>query len=388
MGHGDKPSARGHTTERPMPAKKHLTQSEHLATIINSAMDAIIAVDDEQRIILFNTAAEHVFGCSAAEAMGKSLDQFIPKQFREAHREHIRRFGMNGATSRSMHSPAILSGIRANGTEFPMEATISHATADGRKLYTVILRDISLRKQTEEALIRSEKLATLGRLAAAVAHEINNPLEAMTNILYLAQQKSPLDDSVRPFLDVLQQQLERAAQITRRTLGFSKSAAVAKTFRPAEDLEGVLTLLEPKMKQKDVICGKEFLTDRELYGIESEVGQVFWNLLNNAVDAVPQGGHIRARVSFSSTHRRGPGIRVSVADDGEGISAEHISHLFEPFFTTKHAGHGLGLWIASEIIKKHGGTIQVKSRRDPNKSGTVFSVFFPNPENLPAIPVA
>jgi PAS domain S-box-containing protein len=351
---------------------------ELLAAIIQSAMDAIIAIDQEQRIILFNGAAEQIFGCSAAATLGKPLDQFIPERLQNTHREHILRFGQTGATTRSMHSPGALYGVRSNGEEFPIEATISHTDGGDHKVYTVILRDMSVWKQTEEALIRSEKLGTVGRLAATMAHEINNPLHAAMNLLYLAQQTSRLDEPARALLDRAQQQLTRAAQVAKQTLGFAKGTLEPTTFRPADVLKGVLALMEVKVKEKMVTCQAEFLTHRALYGVESEVEQVFWNLLNNALDAVKPGGRIRVRISAGLSHKRSQGIRVSVADNGEGISAEHTPHIFEAFFTTKNTGNGLGLWITREIVKKHGGSIRVRSRTGPMRGGTVFSIFLPN----------
>jgi two-component system sensor kinase FixL len=360
-------------------AEESLRQSEERhAAIINSAMDAIITVDNNQRIIVFNAAAEKIFGCPAAEAIGQSLDRFIPERFRGAHRRHVQTFGSTGATSRTMYSPGTLHGRRANGEEFPLEATISQATIGGEKLYTVILRDLTQRKQTEAALMQSEKLATVGRLSAIVAHEINNPLEAVTNLLYLAEQNPSLDEAAREHLRMAGAEVARAAHIARQTLGFTKGGTAFSRFRTTDVLESVLALLERKLRNKEVICEKEFTGQVEIWGVENEIRQIFWNLLSNSLDAVLAGGRIKLRIAPS--HRNGgvPGVRVTVADNGSGISADHMPHLFEPFFTTKATGNGLGLWITSEIVKKHGGSIRVRSRNGAGeRTGTVFSVFLP-----------
>ena len=213
-------------------AEEALRQGEErLAAIIGSAMDAFITVDKDQRIIVFNAAAEKIFGCPVVDAIGQTLDRFIPERFREAHHSHVQRFGSNGATSRTMYSPGTLYGRRANGEEFPLEATISQATIGGEKLYTVILRDITQRKQTEAALMRSEKLATVGRLAATVAHEVNNPLEAVANLLYLAEQNPSLDEAAREHLRMAEAEVTRAAHIVKQTLGFSKGGAALKQIQ-------------------------------------------------------------------------------------------------------------------------------------------------------------
>lgn len=365
-------------TDRKQAEENLRTSQERLAAVIGSAMDTIITVDKDQRIIVFNAAAEKIFGCPAAEAIGQALERFLPERSREAHRNHVQLFGSTGVTSRSMHSPGVLYGRRTNGEEFPLEATISRVTIGGEKLYTVILRDITQRKVMEAALMRSEKLATVGRLAATVAHEINNPLEAVTNLLYLAEHNPSLDEAARGHLRMAGAELMRAAHIARQTLSFSKGGAAVSRFRPADVLESVLALLESKLRYKAVTCEQEFAGHAEIRGVESEIRQVFWNLLSNSLEAVPSGGRIRLRVSPSRLNDGEPGVRVTVADNGGGISADHMPHLFEPFFTTKAAGNGLGLWITSEIVKKHGGSLRVRSRNGAGeRTGTVFSIFLP-----------
>jgi PAS domain S-box-containing protein len=361
--------------DRQRAAEEIRAREVRLSAIIDSAMDAIITVDAHQRIVVFNAAAEAIFGCSASQATGQALDRFIPEPFRKVHRSHVLEFGAAGTTSRSMHAPGTVYGLRASGDQFPIEATISQAAIGGEKLYTVILRDITQRRQTEAALIRSEKLASLGRLAATVAHEINNPLEAVTNLLYLADLCPSLDDSTRQYLRLAADEVARAAQISKQTLGFSKGGSNATHFQPTQVLESVLGLLKAKLQKKNVTCGKEFTTDQQISGVEGEVRQVFWNLVTNALDALPTGGKIRVRVSDSCAGV--PGVRVVIADNGCGIHPQHLKRLFEPFFTTKNTGNGLGLWVTSEVVKKHGGSLRVHSRTTPGQSGTVFSVFLP-----------
>lgn len=149
---------------------------ERLLGIISSAMDAIITVDDNQRIIVFNQAAEKIFRCPATQTIGQPIDRFIPERFREAHKGHIRSFGQTGVSNRSMYSPGTLMGVRADGEEFPVEATISQLKTGPERLYTVILRDISVRKRTEDELRQAQKMEAIGHLAGGIAHEFNNYL--------------------------------------------------------------------------------------------------------------------------------------------------------------------------------------------------------------------
>lgn len=374
--------------DRRHSAEEVSAREARLAAIVGSAMDAIITVDDDQRVVVFNAAAEAAFGYSGDEAIGQPLGQFIPAELRETHRKQVHEFGRAGVTSRSMHSPAALNGLHKDGRQFPIEATISQATIKGARLYTVILRDITQRKQTEAALVHSEKLATLGRFAATVAHEINNPLDAVGNLLFLAESNPSLDEAARGYIRMAAAEVGRATQIAKQTLGFSRGGENVTRFRPTQVLDSVLELLTPKFRKKAVQCDKDFATDEPIEGVESQIRQVFWNLLVNSLDAVPVGGRIRIRVSAFPTRSGAPGIRLTFADNGHGISRRHLAHLFQPFHTTKDTGNGLGLWVCREILQKHQGSIRVRSQSVAGRSGTVFSIFLPSrpgPELVPGI---
>ena len=375
----DKNRARAEVAEEALAESKEdlLASEDRLAKIISSAMDAIITLDQNQRIVVFNAAAEKVFCCSKWEALGHPIDRFIPERFREVHRGHVRDFESTGTSSRSMQSPGTLYGLRANGEEFPLEATISQVTAKDSKLYTVILRDITLRKRTEAALIKSEKLAVLGRLASMIAHEINSPLQAISDLLYLAQ-GCAMDSSPAQYLQLANAELKRAAQIADATLGFSRASGKITKFRPTRRWRAYSRLLDRKLQAKEVVCERDYLTDAEICGVESEIRQVLWNLLNNSLDAVSPGGRIKFRISSSLPAVNEPGVRIIAADNGHGISPATLPSLFEPFFTTKENGNGLGLWVVSEIVKKHHGTIHVRSRTEPrHPTGTAFCIFLP-----------
>lgn len=362
-------------------AEQALRSSEQrLSGIVNSAMDGIITVDRFQRIVLFNTAAERIFGCAAADAFGRDLDHFIPPRFRDAHRRHLQSYGETGVTAHAMRPPGTLFGIRSDGVEFPMEATISQVESEGEKLYTVILRDVTLRRQSEEALAKSEKLASAGRLAATIAHEINNPLAAVTNLLYLARSSEQLPEAIRQHLDLADTELQRVAHITKQTLGFYRDLGAPIRFDPAELLDEVLALLQTRIETRNLAVDRLYRTHLQVLGSQGEIRQVFSNVIGNGIDALHPGGHLQIKVA-SSPDWRSPairGVRITIADTGHGIAPENLARIFQPFFTTKNnAGTGLGLWVSRQIVDKHAGSIRVRSRTTPLPSGTVFSIFLP-----------
>ena len=260
--------------------------------------------------------------------------------------------------------------------------------SEGEKLYTVILRDVTLRRRAEEALVKSEKLASAGRLAATIAHEINNPLAAVTNLLYLARCEQNLPDVAREHLQLADTELRRVAHITKQTLGFYRDESAPVRFDPAELLDDVLALLETRVKAQNLAVEKRYRAHLQVLGSQGEIRQVFSNVISNAIEAVQPGGRLHIKVSSSRDWRSpascdwrspaSPGVRISFADTGHGIAPENLERIFEPFFTTKKdAGTGLGLWVCRQIVDKHGGSIRLRSRTTPLRSGTVFSVYLP-----------
>jgi signal transduction histidine kinase len=240
--------------------------------------------------------------------------------------------------------------------------------------------DITARKRAEEALLRSEKLATLGRLAATIAHEINNPLEATTNLLYLIQTSEGLPENARQNAKAADAELKRIAHITRQSLGFYRETNGPVPASVAEVLEASIDLLQAKITAKRAVIHKEWSGDLVVHAVPGELRQVFSNLLSNALDALEPGGHlqIRAKEYPSKAPAAGGCIRVMFADNGCGIDAELRSRIFDPFFSTKgNFGTGLGLWVTKQIVDKHGGSIRMRSRCNSKRSGTVFSVTLP-----------
>jgi PAS domain S-box-containing protein len=364
-------------TERKRAEEALENNQKRMAAIIGSAMDAVITIGADQRIVVFNTAAEKIFGCPGAEAIGDRLERFIPAVSRQAHQKHIEDFAASGTTSRSMHSLGVLYGLRASGEEFPLEATISQVTVSGEKLLTVILRDLTQRIQAEQALLRSEKLASVGRMAATIAHEINNPLAAVTNLLFVVKGMSDLPEPARQYVDMADEELKRVAHITQQSLGFYREFREPAPMSINEALESALGLLKNKIRSKLAVIRKQGDEEVKITALAGEMRQVFANLLSNSLDALDEEGVITLRVSSGRAGNR-HGVRVTIADNGNGIEAATRQHVFEPFFTTKGSvGSGLGLWVSKQIVENHGGIIQMRSSTVGARRGTVFSIVLP-----------
>ncbi len=241
-----------------------------------------------------------------------------------------------------------------------------------------ILVDTTEQKRGEETLRRTEKLAATGRLAASIAHEINNPLEAVTNLLYLIRQEQLSPEAAR-FADLAQQEVTRVSEITQQTLRFYRQSTQAAVSNIGELLDSVLTLHLGRIQTLQVDLHRDYKSDIVLYSFAGELRQLFANLVGNALDAMtPDGGRLIVRAR--NVRQNGvSGVRISVADTGCGIPEDARRHIFEPFFTTKEAtGTGLGLWVSDQIARKHHGSVRVRSRSAGPASGTVFSIFFPS----------
>jgi PAS domain S-box-containing protein len=242
-----------------------------------------------------------------------------------------------------------------------------------------IVEDITDRKRTEAALLRTEKLAAVGRLAASIAHEINNPLEAITNLLYLARTSEDLDRS-REYLAFAEAELHRASAITSQTLRFHKQSTRPMEVTSDDLIDNALGILRSRIMNAGVTIDRRYSARRPVMCFDGEIRQVVSNLLINAVDAMhPAGGHLLLRSREGRDHATGrAGLILTIADTGSGMSRETLTKIFEPFFTTKGAaGTGLGLWISKEIMERHRGYLHVRSSRRPDRSGTVFTLFLP-----------
>jgi len=238
--------------------------------------------------------------------------------------------------------------------------------------------DITEQLLAEEALRQTEKLAATGRLAASIAHEINNPLEAVTNLVYLARkQPSKVDD----YLKLADRELDRIAQITKNTLGFYRDSVSPTKVNISEVLEEVLALYARKLQFKKISLHSEYGAGIEIFGYPGEIRQVFANLIANAIEALPEQGSlaVRATAAKSRNGNDQPGVRITFLDTGSGIAPADRRKIFEPFYTTKKdVGTGLGLWLTQSLVEKHKGSLRLRSSVKPGKTWTAFSVFLPD----------
>lgn len=260
-----------------------------------------------------------------------------------------------------------------------------------------VIVDTTQRRNAEDALRKTEKLAAAGRLAASIAHEINNPLEAVTNLLYLIRFQDSLSAETRHYVDLAQHEVARVSEITQQTLRFYRQSTLPVTAKVGELLDSVLTLHQGRVNSLQVEVERRYQPNVELFCFAGELRQLFANLIGNSLDAMMPGpGKLMLSVQHSRSWRdsKVEGVRVSVIDTGCGMSDEVRHRIFEPFFTTKEAtGTGLGLWVSAEIVRKHHGTIHIRSRvaadgqnNGSSHSGTVFMLFFPalRGEEMPA----
>ena len=347
-----------------------LDTQRRLAAIVESSEDAIFSATPEGIITSWNRGAEVLYGYTAEEAVGRHISLLAPPE---------RSAEVRGNTQRLKRGEHIESfqteRMRKDGTRVRVLLSVSPVREPRGRIvgHSVIARDTTALAHAEKALLRNEKLATAGRLATAMAHEINNPLEAITNLLYLARHDGERRDE---YFQLADKEVQRLADIVQQTLGYARDRSVAGPLELGSLLDEILQVYSSRLEAKQIRLDKRYLAAGDIRGYASELRQLFSNLILNAVDAMPPGGHLRLRIS--STSVAAPGVRIAIADDGCGIGASDRARLFEPFFTTKgEFGTGLGLWVSQGIVEKHGGTIRFRSSTLPGRSGTVFSVFLP-----------
>jgi len=251
---------------------------------------------------------------------------------------------------------------------------------EGKVLRVVgVLADVTPRRRAEEAMLRAEKLAVAGRLAASVAHEINNPLEAVSNLLFLITLTDTTEQAKQHAQSALDQ-LMRVSMITQQTLKFHRQSGSPSTTRLSEVVATVKALFQARLAANEITVAIQMKTEQEVNCMPSEAQQIFANLMSNAIEATPRGGRMVVRLNPSRDWRDSSihGMRVTFADSGTGVDRSTIKRMFEPFFTTKtETGTGLGLWVVAQLVERHNGQICVYSRQRGGQSGTVFSVFLP-----------
>jgi PAS domain S-box-containing protein len=254
---------------------------------------------------------------------------------------------------------------------------LNQEQADSSRLVS-ICEDISKRKQAEQVLEQQEQMAAIGRLTSSIVHEINNPLEAVLNLIYLAQSAADLEQA-RPYLKDAEQELVRACEITTQGLQFHRQHYAPISANVVNIVQSVLTLFRGKFKTARVRLEFEPEDAPEFMCFAGEMRQVFVNLIGNAVEAMQDGGQLKIRIRPGTDWRSGhQGVRITIADTGSGMNPETRRHMYDAFYTTKgSAGSGLGLWVTANIVRKHQGSMHVRSKRMARSGGTVFTLIFP-----------
>ncbi|HEX3660679.1 MAG TPA: PAS domain S-box protein [Acidobacteriaceae bacterium] len=350
-----------------------------LAAIVESSDDAIASKDLNGIITSWNTAAERILGYKAEEIIGKSILTVIPPELHKDEPEILRKIQ---AGERIEHFETVR--VTKAGERINVSLTVSpvrdhYGTIIGA---AKILRDITEQKKLEAALRTTERLASVGRLAATVAHEINNPLEAVTNLLYLACQDPDLSASTRGCLMTADGELRRVAHIARQTLGFYRDTSWPVRISVAKAVSEILAIYDRRFQYKGIQVAIDIPADLFLCALQGELKQIISNLVSNAIDASPQKCRLSVRAWPSRHFETGaPGIRLVVADQGTGIPKAIRQKIFTPFFTTKRdVGTGLGLWIVRDLLLRRGGTILYRSRTEAPRIGTTMMVFLPSDE--------
>jgi PAS domain S-box-containing protein len=357
-----------------------------LDSMLANAPIGLVFFDRRCRIVRTNDVFAGMTGVSLHRHLGRTLSDLLPQEVASR---------MEEAVARVISTEKPVNELEITGpaeklkwpwtwlvTAYPVRATSNQVRWVG-----MIILDASERKRGEEALRRNEKLAATGRLAASIAHEINNPLEAITNLLFLLRRFCQLDGPAANYVAMAQNEVQRMSEITQQTLRFYRQSTLPSRANMAELLDSVLTLYNVRLSTLGIRLERKYDSKMDLYCFAGEVRQVIANLVSNAVDAMPGGGRllIRARRSEDWKDSSRKGIRFTVADTGSGMEPDALEHLFEAFFTTKGiTGTGLGLWVSSEIIEKHNGSTRVRSRSASSGrfSGTVFQMFFPDHQVL------
>ncbi|MGI9104411.1 MAG: ATP-binding protein [Terriglobales bacterium] len=351
-------------------------ERERLHVTLTSIGDAVIATDPLGEITFMNPMAESATGWKAEDAMGRPLPsvfRIVNEATREPAENPVAKVLQSGHIV-GLANHTVL--IRKDGSEIAIDDSAAPIrNRDWIVGVVLVFRDISEKRKTEKAMVEAQKLASVGRLAATIAHEINNPLESITNLIYLINIVPDLPANAKTYAEMAQQQVLRAAHVTRQTLAFARRSDEREHCLLRSIADEVLELYEPSLEQKRIQVMRKYGEGAyPVYASRSELRQLLGNLLANAIDALPYGGRLHLRLRGTAVDGQAR-VRLSVADSGGGIPAPALGKIFDAFFTTKKdVGTGLGLWVSKTIVESHGGSMRVRSRTGV---GTIFVVTLP-----------
>ena len=358
-----------------------------LDSMLANAPIGLAFVDRNGRVVRVNQIFADLTGIAVSRHLGRTLTDLLPKTVASEIEGAVHRVFSSEEPVRNLELNGVGGKLRRPWTwlisAYPVRTMPNQVRWVG-----IIALDASDRKRSEEALRRSEKLAVTGRLAASIAHEINNPLEAITNLLFLLRCSNDLPDAAKQYVTMADNEVRRISEITQQTLRFYRQPTQPARVTAEELFDSVLNLYQSRIHAVDLRVEREYEPGLTLFCFAGEIRQVFANLVGNAIDASAAGGRLVLRTRRSRDWRNPAqsGVRFTVADTGTGMELDVREHIFEAFFTTKEAtGTGLGLWVSQEIVLKHHGSMRVRSRvAAPSNaqkqwgSGTVFEIFLPD----------
>ena len=350
--------------EHELRTKAEAAEEQYRAMLARIS-EAFVAVDREWRITYANEQIAELSEFGAGDLIGQDLWEVFPglaeSKFGRVYREAME----SGRVTRlEDHYQPLDRWFHANAYPSP----------DGLSIFAL---DVTNKRVQQEKLLLSEKLAATGRLAATIAHEINNPLESVLNLIYLSRISKAEIGKIREYLATAERELTRVAHIARHTLGFYRESSAPGDIDMPALIEEVLTVYHSRIRSAGVEVTRDFAVVPAVHALRGELHQVFSNLISNAIDAMRDGGALRISVR-EAVETSGKGVMVSIQDTGVGIPAQHLPRLFEPFFTTKpNAGTGLGLWVVQQFVQSWGGTVNVSSSTQLPDRGTRFTIFLP-----------
>ncbi|HZC43537.1 MAG TPA: PAS domain-containing protein [Acidobacteriaceae bacterium] len=368
--------------------QKSQKEAEHqrleLETMYRTAPVGLALFDPvEFRYLRLNERQAEIVGLPMEEILGRTVTEIAPIE------------GLNEMFQQVANGTPIINHLLEG--ELPMQPgnyrywRVNYSPVYGPdgtvRAITAASLEITAQQRAEKALIQSEKLAAVGRLASSISHEINNPLEAVTNLLFLSLNHEQLPETTRRYLQTAQGELSRVSHIATQSLRFHRQMMNPTHVHPKELVESVVDLYHGRLLNSNIEVVSKFKSTKRVWCFESDIRQVLNNLIANSVDAMRAGGRLILCSHDATEWKTGrSGVRITVADTGHGMSLAVQKRLFEPFYTTKEVhGTGLGLWISRGIVSRHQGSLTLRSNQKPGWNGSVFCLFLPD-ERIPSKP--